>query len=312
MVGIDEAGYGPTLGPLVIGASLWRIPSHTEGLDPFASWLVPIEITDVGTIRIDDSKKLYSTTHGLKQLEASVWGAVAQLSVSCPCFRSLLQYLCTELHSFGDPWYGDWEPQATSVLSPVQWKSVSEAALAAWGRASAKLIRVAATILEPKEFNRLCDERGNKAVVLTEQSLLLAKQLMEFTDGESVEIFCDKHGGRNYYAAPLWHYWPDVQITIEKESREHSRYHVMDRKGRAIIWNFTAKGDGYVPTALASMIAKYLRERMMEAFNAYWLKKLPELKPTAGYPSDAIRFLQAIEPLRSRLGIELATLRRAR
>jgi hypothetical protein len=38
------------------------------------------------------------------------------------------------------------------------------------------------------------------------------------------------------------------------------------------------------------MVAKYLRELSMHAFNAYWQSHVPHLKPTAGYPGDAKRF----------------------
>ncbi len=27
-IGLDEAGYGPPLGPLVIGATMWRVPDE--------------------------------------------------------------------------------------------------------------------------------------------------------------------------------------------------------------------------------------------------------------------------------------------
>jgi hypothetical protein len=42
--------------------------------------------------------------------------------------------------------------------------------------------------------------------------------------------------------------------------------------------------------ALASMTAKYVRELAMHAFNAFWSSRLPGLRPTAGYPTDALRW----------------------
>ena len=53
------------------------------------------------------------------------------------------------------------------------------------------------------------------------------------------------------------------------------------------------QGDGLV--ALASIVSKTVRELWMDEFNAYWLRRIPDLRPTAGYPSDAVRFRQAIE-----------------
>jgi hypothetical protein len=38
------------------------------------------------------------------------------------------------------------------------------------------------------------------------------------------------------------------------------------------------------------MAAKYVRELSMHAFNAFWADRLPGLRPTAGYPTDALRW----------------------
>ncbi len=35
LIGTDEAGYGPNLGPLVISATLWQVPDGVQGDDLF-------------------------------------------------------------------------------------------------------------------------------------------------------------------------------------------------------------------------------------------------------------------------------------
>jgi hypothetical protein len=39
------------------------------------------------------------------------------------------------------------------------------------------------------------------------------------------------------------------------------------------------------------MVAKLTRELAMHRFNRYWCARCPELKPTAGYNTDARRWL---------------------
>jgi ribonuclease HII len=67
---------------------------------------------------------------------------------------------------------------------------------------------------------------------------------------------------------------------------------------------FCAGGEAYLPVALASMISKYLRELAMQAFNQFWIRHLPELRPTAGYPGDSQRFKRDIASVQASLGID--------
>ena len=67
-----------------------------------------------------------------------------------------------------------------------------------------------------------------------------------------------------------------------------------------------------LPTALASMLAKYVRELYMRAFNQYWQARKPGLRPTAGYARDAGRFIADIKPLLDGEGVELRRLVRVK
>ena len=67
---------------------------------------------------------------------------------------------------------------------------------------------------------------------------------------------------------------------------------------------FRARGEAVLPTALASMTAKYHRELCMRAFNAYWCDQIPGLQATAGYPVDARRFKRDIAGRQQELAID--------
>ncbi len=43
------------------------------------------------------------------------------------------------------------------------------------------------------------------------------------------------------------------------------------------------------------MFAKYIRESAMKLFNSWWVKRVPGIRPTAGYPQDARRFIADIK-----------------
>jgi hypothetical protein len=51
------------------------------------------------------------------------------------------------------------------------------------------------------------------------------------------------------------------------------------------------------------MISKYVRELAMLRFNRFWSARVPDLRPTQGYPVDARRFRAAIAAEQQRLTI---------
>ena len=88
------------------------------------------------------------------------------------------------------------------------------------------------------------------------------------------------------------------------ESDENSAYRV-DGLKRKVSLVFKPRADGgSLPVALASMLAKYLREVFMRQFNRYWQQHVPDLEPTAGYPTDAGRFYALIQRAMRQLGVK--------
>jgi ribonuclease HII len=95
----------------------------------------------------------------------------------------------------------------------------------------------------------------------------------------------------------------DFRLSIISETDARSEYELTqgDRRAR-IVFKEKAESD-CLPVAAASMLAKYTREALMHRFNKFWQSHNPTLKPTAGYYTDGMRFLEDIRPLRDKLGV---------
>lgn len=185
-----------------------------------------------------------------------------------------------------------------------------------------RLLRILCRPVFPAAFNHAVETLGNKATVLSATTLQIVRELLDRTRG-STFIQCDKHGGRSQYAALLQKYVTNQWITIQQETRACSCYRwdqpaepcdpdEATSEPRPISISFSAKGESFLPVAVASMFSKYVREIYMEIWNEFWCNLKPDLKPTKGYPVDAKRFMEDIRPLRSSTSIPDRLIWRAR
>jgi ribonuclease HIII len=170
-------------------------------------------------------------------------------------------------------------------------------------QAGVSLVAIRSRAVFPEDWNELLDEHGNKSTVLSVLTLrLLAESLAELGD-EPVAVICDKHGGRNSYQPLLQRHVTDFLVEVYGEGPQQSVYRWGPSQRRTQVM-FCTKAERYLPAALASMASKYLRELAMLAFNDFWGRHLPGLKPTAGYPLDAGRFKADIAAVQAGLNID--------
>ena len=318
LIGTDEAGYGPFLGPLVIATSVWRVPDFEIDLaERFqakgaGSDAAPLELPVV----IDDSKRVFQRGRGLGSLEQTVLPALATTLPAgkhASGWRDLWKELAPGSERALDqlPWYQDYELPVPTGLDAGVVEEITEQLQSYWNHLGVQLLKLQAVALFPEQFNEESEQLGGKGGLLTHHTLALVRRQMATLEDGAVLIQCDKHGGRNHYAAALQHTFPEHLLEVCQEGRAQSVYRWGASPCRTEI-RFTAKGDTFVPAALASMTAKYLRELAMQAFNTYWCERLPGLKPTAGYPADARRFKGEIAQLQAAEAIPDGSLWRAR
>ena len=169
-------------------------------------------------------------------------------------------------------------------------------------KASVELLEIQCAPIFPPQFNSQVEALGNKASLLSAETLKIVERLKKQTD-DDLEIGCDKHGGRSKYAGLIQQFLTDEFIMIGNESVEVSDYSFRERE-RDVVIRFQAKGESFLPTALASLVSKYLREVIMRIWNEFWQLQIPGLKPTKGYPVDAKRFKSDIASVQAELGIE--------
>jgi ribonuclease HII len=317
LIGTDEAGYGPNLGPLVIAATVWRVSCEPGDCDLYKLLRrVVTRATDAKSAKrwiIADSKEVYKAGQGLRALERNVLAAIGALQKSVASSRTLWQVLDPHASEQFDglPWHETHDAPIPFEEDPTEVARLSELILRELEREGVELVAIGATAIFPARFNELVDKYGSKGEALSRATLQLLGRMLEQCNAEPTVISCDKHGGRGKYQRLLQEQFPDPLIEVVCEGLLQSIYRWGPESARFEA-RFRAKGEAFLPTALASMTAKYLREVAMHAFNDYWGKHIDGLKPTAGYPIDAKRFKLDIASTQASLGIDDRILWRCR
>lgn len=317
LVGLDEAGYGPNLGPLVVSASVWEVAAGADELDALLAPVVQRSATtDLGRVAIADSKQLYQPGKSLWQLERGVLAALAVRQQSPALPRDWRSLWPATLHGDAShvaqlPWHEHYEAPLPTAGAACDLAALATTLRTRLTTVNVQLVELRARAVFPAEFNALINQHGNKGTALSTVTLQLLADVTAPLAVGPIHVTCDKHGGRNRYGELLQRQFPERLVEVGRESQAESRY-AWGPPDRRMEVRFRTGGEESLPTALASMLCKYLREQAMAAWNTFWQSHLPKLRPTAGYPVDAARFHQEIAPTQHRLGIADDTIWRKR
>ncbi len=300
IIGIDENGLGPQLGPMVVTA----VAFDSSGYDPELFWRVARE-----HLPADDSKKIFSRAR-LKPAELATlrWLDVFGSTPSTPadleariCLSAPVALPC------GKNRPRHCHPSPTRLPLWADHFHAGEASESRAALAAAGLTPVAARAFSicPGAFNvATAEPEMNKLRFDFYLMMLLARDLAA-GDTDDTLILCGKVGSTRRYGA--WFSGADLDAWWnERELPEASTYRVREI-GRV---SFIRDADSlHLPVAVASMIGKYLRELAMYDLNQ--LLAEPGARPASGYRDPVTSgFIAATAEKRAQLGLEDTCFRR--
>jgi len=292
VIGIDENGLGPLLGPLVVTGVAFDAP----GYDRDGTWSLTGADLPAG-----DSKRVWvrrrpaagenAVRRWLALLGAEAGDHAALLGalglpppVPAPC--AAIPPCCAPVEGTLPRW-----DAADVALSP----GVRDR----FDRARIRPAGIRAAVLCPGAFNRaLRAGHGNKLRLDCELMLAVLEILAPEDPAEPVLALLGKVGSTRIYGPWLEAAFPGGVETLE-ESPEISRYRAT---GRKVDVHFVRDGDAlHLPVAVASMIGKYLRELAMHRLAAA-LGAGDD--PPSGYRDRRTRkFVESSAPQRVALGL---------
>jgi ribonuclease HII len=307
LAGIDEAGFGPILGPLVVSSSAFSLPNHFLTADLWQILRKSVGSTRkhlAGRLLITDSKKAYSKQKGIKHLQRTTLACLGCLDKpaqhtagkSPATLTELLTLLSPDcIERLNDyPWHRDIGDYRLSVdASDMAIASaVLKEDLASNG---IELLELKSCCLDVAYYNKMVGTVKNKASVLFTAVSQLIKNAFDNFAGDYLQVIVDRQGGRVSYRRNLQRMFPDMELKILRESPAASSYE-LESNGRQMRLHFVVGADQrFFPVSLASMVSKYLRELLVDNMNRYFTGFNPDLRPTAGYWKDGLRFIEDLK-----------------
>ena len=297
VIGTDEAGYGPNLGPLVVAASAWHIESSQDQAESTLENALSAASANATTTHHGslwaDSKLVYKNDRKspdrLRALEHGVLSAMAMTTGAIPCdWESMADATGIDCENPPAEWSLLTEFRLPFVIDASECLHHSSRITSILKNHKVSLSSLACHVVHPKDFNKQLSLGLNKSDILSKTTLTLAAKLHSLRTGsEPVLIWCDRHGGRKHYASVISQFFDCPLVTPIEETQKRSAYKMPSSQCQI---EFCVGGEHRAPVALASMTAKYTRELCMQAFNTFWSTRSPGLSPTAGYPVDAKRW----------------------
>lgn len=299
LVGIDEAGFGPILGPLVVSSTTFSIQRQSLDADWWKILKKSVNNTRkhlAGRLLVADSKKAYSKAIGIKHLQRTTLASLKYLGSEPPSLDELLKKLCPQcrprLNNY--PWYSQIHRHSLSA-------DQQDIAIAAKVFADdldsnmIKMIDAQSRCLDVAHYNKQVDDVKNKANVLFTAISTLIKRAFDTYGSEQLQIIVDRQGGRVRYRKNLQRMFADMELKILRETPKASSYQ-LQADGKKMKIHFVVGADsGFFAVSLASMLSKYLRELLIANINNYFTGHYPALKPTAGYWQDGLRFIEDLK-----------------
>jgi hypothetical protein len=300
LAGVDEAGYGPRLGPLCVGFAAVEV-DRFDPLDPPNLWAalrptVGRARARKATVQVDDSKRLKrATDRPFEPHERSCRAHLGLLGIETATDVEALARLGCEA------------PAGSLGAMALLLDSASAAiAINALRRrtsaAGVGMAHLAVDAIGAARFNDAWRRTRSKGRIELEVIAPRLRWVWERA-GEGALVTLDRLGGRTRYGDVLRETLPEAEEVLEIVRSPSRIVHRVRGGGREMHVEVLVGGDGKrYPTALASIAAKWSRELVMARFNRAFSDLCPELKPTAGYGTDATRW---ICEARERLGREI-------
>ena len=265
VVGIDENGYGPVLGPLVVTA----VTLEFDG-DPFEE--LKTENFNF-PIRVKDSKKIFARNlSGYAAGEILTWGILLAGGFDYSDLRSMIKKLTGEdfeLHP--DIEVPVWAKKAINLEIPAFLK-----------KTGIRIHEVKSKILFPGNFNEMIEMVDNKSFL----DYLLFEHLLYKLEFDFDLAMMGKIGGTKFYEKNFFMRTGTEVIETFEEKSQISGYRLR-LPHREFDAYFILNGDEkYLPITLASIVGKYLREVFMLSLN-YEAGFKDTIPYVSGYRHDA-------------------------